>query len=109
MTDQAVRMLARWDEAVAAAPDKPVDVSAEMVRLTMAVVAEVMFGAAVEDQVDAISAAIQVGQEDIQFRITNRQALTADGVRCMGEFAFKGKNFHDHRLSLQPLTDTVNQ
>ena len=68
MTDQALRMLARWDEAVAAEPDKPVDVSAEMVRLTMAVVSEAMFGAAVEDEVDAISAAIQVGLEDIQFR-----------------------------------------
>ncbi|MBP6440689.1 MAG: cytochrome P450 [Caldilineaceae bacterium] len=68
MTDQAVRMLARWDEAVAAEPDKPVDVSAEMVRLTMAVVAEAMFGAAVDDEADAISAAIQVGLEDIQFR-----------------------------------------
>ncbi len=68
MTDQAERMLARWDAAVTAAPDRPLDVSAAMVRLTMAVVSAAMFGAAVDDAADAISAAIQVGLDDIQYR-----------------------------------------
>ncbi len=68
MTSQAERMLTRWDAAFAANPNSPTDVSAEMVHLTMSVVSEAMFGAAVEDETNAVSQAIQVGLDDIQFR-----------------------------------------
>lgn len=68
MTDLTERMLARWDASVAANAGQLVEVGGEMVHLTMAVVSQAMFGTLVEDEADAISRAIQVGLDDVQFR-----------------------------------------
>ncbi len=66
MTGRTLDMLARWQRRPD--PGQPLDIAEEMTGLTMAIIAETMFGAQVEEEVQRVSEAIGVLLADINFR-----------------------------------------
>lgn len=66
MTGQTTHMLERWDEY--ARSGEPLDVSLEFTDLTMRIITEAMFSAQIEEDVHAISSAITLLLEDMNFR-----------------------------------------
>ena len=88
MTGRTLDMLSRWQGRPD--PDRPLDIAEQMTGLTMAIIAETMFGAHVEEEIRRVSQAIGVLLADINFRFTvpfypslrwptlrNRRALAA--------------------------------
>lgn len=65
MTDLTTQMLQRWEGHGTV---EPLDVSAEMVNLTMSIVSQTMFGAAFVDHGNRIGDAIQIALDDVQHR-----------------------------------------
>ena len=66
MTGQTERMLAGWEQA--ADSGKPIDISQEFTHLTMRIITEAMFSTQVEADTQAVSRAITLLLEDINFR-----------------------------------------
>jgi len=66
ITAAAQAMLQRWEPA--ARSGQPLDVAAELTRLTMVVVAQALFGQAVYDEEDAIGSAISTVLDDMAYR-----------------------------------------
>ncbi len=66
MTGRTLDMLAQWEQR--AEPGLLLDVADELTALTMAIIAETMFGAHVEKDVATVSQAIEVLLTDINFR-----------------------------------------
>lgn len=66
MTRHTVEMLARWDKRAGA--DAPLDVAEAFSGLTMAIIAETMFGARLASDTHAVNEAITVLLADINFR-----------------------------------------
>jgi cytochrome P450 len=88
MTGRTLDMLAQWQQR--ADPAQPLDVAEELTGLTMAIIAETMFGARLDGDIHAVSQAIGVLLADINFRfqlpfypslrwptLRNRRALAA--------------------------------
>lgn len=66
VTDAAAAMLERW--AGAAQAGRPLDLSAEMARLTMGIVSRALFSARVSDDDDALGRAVNTLLQDIAYR-----------------------------------------
>lgn len=66
MTDAALEMCRAWEPRVARG--ETLDVAAEMMRLTMKIVTEALFGAQVPDNLERIGAAITTLLADVTFR-----------------------------------------
>jgi cytochrome P450 len=66
MTGRTLDMLAQWQQR--ADPGQPLDVAEELTGLTMAIIAETMFGARLDGDIHAVSQAIGLLLADINFR-----------------------------------------
>lgn len=66
MTQKTLAMLARWKHQEAGG--EPLDVHSEMVRLTLAIVAQTLFGARVDEEKDDLGEAISFLVEDVSYR-----------------------------------------
>ncbi len=97
MVGQTVRMLERWEKA--AQTRQPVDTNREFTDLTMKIITESMFGARLDEETTAISDAISLLLEDMNFRfeipfypkfgvptLRNRRALAA--LRVVDQVVF---------------------
>jgi cytochrome P450 len=67
MTELTAAMLERWDRHTA--NGQPLDVSKEMMRLTLAIVSKTMFSADVSGDADAVGQAMVIGQEHTNRRV----------------------------------------
>jgi cytochrome P450 len=68
MVAHAERLLEEWRARTSAAPGESIDIAEEMMRLTLGIVAKVLFDADVSSQAQRVGKAITTGQE-----ITNRR------------------------------------
>lgn len=66
MTEKTLEMLTRWEPAIESG--KPVDVAAEMARLTLDVATEALFSSHVGEEPESIARAVTTLVEDVSFR-----------------------------------------